>query len=80
MEEDAVQIKDVYFRRFFVPLVIALLIIAGAACIIADSPGTMPNWETSNTVFGAQSAGALATSVAGASLASAWKQLTKGRR
>jgi hypothetical protein len=67
MEEDAVQIKDVYFRRFFVPLVIALLIIAGAACIIADSPGTPPNWESSNTVFGAQVAGAL-------------KKLVKGRR
>ena len=65
--EDSVQIKDVYFRRFFVPLVIAVLIISGAACIIADSPGTLPNWENSNTVFGAQVAGAL-------------KKLVKGRR
>ena len=65
--EDPVVIKDVYFRRFFVPLVIALLIIAGAACIISDSPGTLPNWETSNTVFGAQVAGAL-------------KKIVKGRR
>ena len=57
--EDTVQIKDVYFRRFLVPIVIALLILAGIACIIADTPGTKPEWETYGTVFGAQVAGAL---------------------
>ncbi len=57
--EDTVEIKDVYFRRFLVPIVIALLILAGIACIIADTPGTKPEWETYGTVFGAQVAGAL---------------------
>jgi hypothetical protein len=57
--EGTVEIKDTYFRRFLVPLVIALLIIAGAACIIADSPGAKPDFETYGTVFGAQVAGAL---------------------
>jgi hypothetical protein len=57
--EDTVVIKDVYFRRFFVPLVIAILIIAGIGCIIADTPGAKPEWETYGTVFGAQVAGAL---------------------
>jgi hypothetical protein len=57
--EDTVEIKDVYFRRFLVPIVIALLIIAGVACIIADSPGTKPEWNTYGTVFGGQVAGAL---------------------
>jgi hypothetical protein len=82
MEEDSVEIKDVYFRRFFVPLVIALLIIAGAACIIADSPGSPANWETGNTVFGAQVAGAWPAGAlsAGAWPAGAWKKLVKGRR
>ena len=57
--EDTVEIKDVYFRRFLVPIVIALLILAGVACIVADSPGAKPEWETYGTVFGAQVAGAL---------------------
>jgi len=57
--EDAIEIKDTYFRRFFVPIVIALLILAGIACIIADSPGTKATMNTYGTVFGAQIAGAL---------------------
>ena len=57
--EASVEIKDVYFRRFLVPLVIALLIIAGIACIVADVPGAKPDWGTYPTVFGAQVAGAL---------------------
>ena len=65
--ENNVEIKDVYFRRFLVPIVIALLIIAGAACIIADVPGIKPEWNTYGTVFGAQVAGA-------------WKKLTHSRR
>jgi hypothetical protein len=57
--EGSVQIKDVYFRRFLVPIVIAILILAGAACIIADSPGAKPEFNSSSTVFGVQVAGAL---------------------
>ena len=57
--EGTVEIKDTYFRRFLVPLVIALLIIAGIACIVADSPGAKPDFESYGTVFGAQVAGAL---------------------
>ena len=51
--EGGVEIKDVYFRRFLVPLVIALLIIAGIFCIVFDSPGAKAEWNTSNTVYGA---------------------------
>jgi hypothetical protein len=57
--EGTVEIKDTYCRRFLVPLVIALLVIAGIACIVADSPGAKPDFETYGTVFGAQVAGAL---------------------
>jgi hypothetical protein len=57
--EETVEIKDVYFRRFLVPIVISLLIIAGIACIISDSPGMKPEWNTYGSVFGAQVAGAL---------------------
>lgn len=57
--ENSVEIKDTYFRRFLVPIVIALLILAGIACIVTDSPGIKPEWNTYGTVFGAQVAGAL---------------------
>lgn len=57
--EDPVEVKDVYFRRFFVPVVIAILILAGIYCIVTDQPGVAPEWNTSNSVFGAQVAGAL---------------------
>ena len=56
--EASVEIKDVYFRRFLVPLVITLLILAGAACIIADVPGTKVEFDSYGTVFGAQLGGA----------------------
>lgn len=56
---DSVQIKDVYFRRFMIPIVIAILVFAAIAVIIASIPGTSPNWETYSSVFGAQVAGAL---------------------
>lgn len=57
--EASVEIKDVYFRRFLVPLVITLLILAGAACIIADIPGSKVDFESYGTVFGSQLGGAL---------------------
>ncbi len=58
-DNDSVQIKDVYFRRFLVPIVIAILIIAGIACIISDTPGQKVEWNTYGSVFGAQVAGAI---------------------
>ena len=54
-----VEIKDVYFRRFLVPIVIAILILAAIICVVTDVPGTAANWNTGSTVFGAQVAGAL---------------------
>jgi hypothetical protein len=57
--EDTVTIKDVYFRRFLVPIVIAILILAGIVCIISDTPGEKAEWNTFGSVFGAQVAGAL---------------------
>jgi hypothetical protein len=68
--EASVEIKDVYFRRFLVPLVITLLILAGAACIIADVPGTKADFDSYGTVFGAQAA----------QLGGALKKLLKSRR
>lgn len=60
---DPVQINDVYYRRFFVPVVVAVIIFAAIACIIGNVPGVKPQWETYGTVFGdqvrAQVAGAL---------------------
>ena len=68
--EASVEIKDVYFRRFLVPLVITLLILAGAACIIADVPGSKVDFESYGTIFGAQAS----------QLGGAFKKLLKGRR
>ena len=65
-----VEIKDVYFRRFLVPLIITLLILAGAACIIADVPGSKVDFNSYGTVFGEQ-----VTQLGGA-----FKKLLKGRR
>lgn len=65
-----VEIKDVYFRRFLVPLVITLLILAGAACIIADVPGSKVDLNSYGTVFGEQVS----------QLGGAFKKLLKGRR
>lgn len=45
------EIKDVYFRRFVVPIVITILLLCGAAVIIATPPGSPVSWETFNTVF-----------------------------
>lgn len=41
-------IDDTYFRRFFVPIVISLLVIAGIFVIIAATPGTPVNWVANN--------------------------------
>jgi hypothetical protein len=45
-------IDDTYFRRFFVPIVISLLVIAGVFVIIAAPPGTPVNWAVNNNMIG----------------------------
>jgi hypothetical protein len=51
-------IKDVYFRRFLVPLIVTLLILCGIAVILATPPGTPVKWDTFQTVLSKQVAGA----------------------
>jgi hypothetical protein len=46
------EIDDTYFRRFFVPLVISVLVIAGIFVIIAAQPGTAVEWNKASSVFG----------------------------
>jgi hypothetical protein len=46
------EINDVYFRRLFVPIIIAILIFAGVFVIITASAGTPPAWDATNSVFG----------------------------
>jgi len=46
------EIKDVYFRRFFVPIVVSILIFALIAVLIATPPGTEVNWDTFATALG----------------------------
>ncbi len=46
------EIDDTYFRRFFVPLIISILVIAGAFVIIAAQPGTAVEWNKTSSVFG----------------------------
>lgn len=45
-------IDDTYFRRFFVPLVISILVIAGIFVVIAAAPGTNVEWNKTSSVFG----------------------------
>lgn len=47
-----VEIKDVYFRRFIMPIVISLLVLCGAVVIIATPPGTPAQWDTFGSAFG----------------------------
>ena len=52
------EIKDVYFRRFLIPIVVTLLILCGIAVILATPPGTPVKWDTFKTVLAKQVAGA----------------------
>ena len=52
-------IDDTYFRRFFVPLVISILVIAGAFVVIAAQPGTPVDWNKTSSVFGNGNASAM---------------------
>lgn len=45
-------IDDTYFRRFFVPLVISFLVIAGVFVIVTATPGTPVDWKGSSSIFG----------------------------
>jgi len=52
-------IKDVYFRRFFVPLIVSILILCGIVAIISTPPGTGIKWDTFATAFGDSAKAAL---------------------
>ena len=54
-----VEIKDTYFRRFIMPIIISLLVLCGAFVIIATPPGTPVKWDTYGTAFGKTVGGAL---------------------
>ena len=46
------ELKDVYFRRFLVPIIVTLLILCGIVVIIGNVPGT-PAPSTFNQIAGA---------------------------
>jgi hypothetical protein len=50
-------LKDTYFRRVFVPLVLAILIFASIAVIVTSSPDGASDWSTYSTVFGGKQLG-----------------------
>ena len=52
-----IEIKDVYFRRFIMPIVVSLLVLCGAMVIIATPPGTPAQWDTYGSAFGAKAIG-----------------------
>jgi len=48
------ELKDVYFRRFLMPIVITFLILCGIVVIVSNVPGTPVSWnEPLNQVAGA---------------------------
>jgi len=51
MGDSDYEIKDVYFRRFMIPIVVTILILCGVAVIIATPPGTPVKWNTFETVM-----------------------------
>jgi hypothetical protein len=46
-----VEIQDTYFRRFFVPIIISILIFCGIATLIVVPPGTQVNWALKATAL-----------------------------
>lgn len=46
------ELRDTYFRRLFVPVVISILALCLVATIVVMSPGIPVKWETSSTVLG----------------------------
>ena len=53
MVQREAELSDVYFRRLFIPIILTILVLCGAAVIIATPPGTAVKWDSFNTVFGA---------------------------
>ena len=56
MVQREAELSDVYFRRLFIPIILTILVLCGAAVIIATPPGTAVKWDSFNTVFGANPA------------------------
>jgi hypothetical protein len=46
------EVKDVYFRRFLVPIIISILVFALIAVILTTPPGTPVEWNTFSSVMG----------------------------
>jgi hypothetical protein len=44
-----VELEDTYFRRFFVPIVVSILILCGAVAIIVTTPGIPVVWPTGSS-------------------------------
>jgi hypothetical protein len=47
----AFELQDTYFRRFFVPIVISILVLCGVIVVVAVPLSTPLNWATSKTVL-----------------------------
>ena len=45
-------IKDVFFTRFFMPLIVSILILCGIVAVISTPPGTGIKWDGFATAFG----------------------------
>jgi hypothetical protein len=65
-EQRGFVLRDTYFRRVFIPIVLALLIFASIIVIVRSTPGGTPNWETYGSVFGAKQLGGAWKKLAGA--------------
>lgn len=46
------EVKDVYFRRFLVPIIISVLVFCLVAVIITTPPGTPVQWNTFSSAMG----------------------------
>lgn len=46
------EVKDVYFRRFLIPIIISILVFALIAVILTTPPGTPVEWNTFSSVMG----------------------------
>ena len=45
------EINDIYFQRFFVPVIITILILCGVIVLVVTPSGTPAPWNTFSTVF-----------------------------
>ncbi len=46
MKQEEYVVKDAYFRRFFVPVVITILVLLAIAVILLTPPGSPVAWNT----------------------------------